>query len=324
MRQAAPSRDPNAAPPAGSAPADASSLLDLARRQADARIGMLALAPALLAGLDPAETEPAAVTLAYLEATFGVWQVSGGLAELARAMIDRIAELGGLTVNSTHAGLACEAGQVVAVDCETGRLEADLVILGPETIPASTLDLLVRRAADTPATGHHVWFPHGLLPHQLRAMTGWVADPAGGPHPGNGDVARLVIRQQPGRDLGVAAMLDLLADAGTDLRTQVVEVCPPRPREPQLQLELPAGDIGGLVRLGDSRDRQPAGATPQRGGATRRGAGGIAWGAAATAPWTGMIGQLMAASAVNLPASPSRTSPGTQRPDRAPGTSRGE
>jgi hypothetical protein len=268
------------------APSSSASLLDLARSQPVREVGMLALAPAVLAGLAPAATPAAAVTLAYLEATFGVWQVRGGPAALGLAMIERMTALGAtIAYDTPQVAVLAAAGRVARVTGPRGSLEADTVVIGPTADPPTMRELALRPGPDVPGPGSHVWFPSGVDPRpgQPLAIAGWVV-PTSGPTDPAGTV-RLMLRMPPA--MGIDQLLDVMAIAGTDLRPHLVGSTQPRPDPPDPSVTRPDGDPAGLILLG--------------GDASAAIRAGLAWAPAATVPWTGMTGQLIAASAVHLP-----------------------
>lgn len=298
--------DPDAASAGANGP---DSLLERVRTEPDPVVGMLAAAPAILAGLDPARTPAAGIALAYLEATFGVWHVVGGLHELAQAMVDRLDDLGAtLVCDELDVTVEARSGRVAAVRTQNQSYPVDLVVAGPDHVPDSCLELLLRPGPDTPAPGAHVWFPSGLYPKPgyPLAIAGWI-DPDSS-RGNRAAPARLVVRLPKGCPLTLDEALAQLAAAGTDLRPTLVSATnQPTVLRPRVCLR-PAGDAAGIVSLTelagtdlrqmpaiDAESRLVTRLNPAPGAGGRSRTGPIPWAAAGAAPWTGMTGQLLQA-----------------------------
>ncbi len=81
-------------------------------------------------GGDPRRAPAALATIPYVEQTFGMWHIGGGLGELGRAITRRVERLGvDVRLGQAVAGIDTEGGRVAGVRTAEGqRLDADLVV----------------------------------------------------------------------------------------------------------------------------------------------------------------------------------------------------
>lgn len=142
---------------------------------------------ATYAGSDPRRAPAVLATIPYVEATFGIWHVGGGLHALAAALEARLAERKVTLRLSTPAarielgasgrvsGVRLADGSVLAADVVVANADAATVhdhLLPPEAAPAqrrrlsaatpsmSGFTLLLAMRGRTPGIAHHnVWFP---------------------------------------------------------------------------------------------------------------------------------------------------------------------
>jgi phytoene dehydrogenase-like protein len=124
---------------------------EVTRALPDERLRQLALLPARLDGQDPRRTPAWAGMWVYVEQTFGLWTVPGGLGTLAAAMDKRLAERRvDVLLETTVRDLRLRAGRVVGVDTDAGPLDAQEVVcaVDPASLPA--LARHARRCAPAP------------------------------------------------------------------------------------------------------------------------------------------------------------------------------
>lgn len=138
------------------------------------------------AGSDPRRAPAVLSTLPYVESTFGVWHVSGGLRSLADALRSRLSERGVRLLPETRAvrialadgrvsGVALDDGQVLPAEVVVANADARQVygeLLGAAA-PAGTrrrlahatpsmsgFTIMLAVSGRTPGVSHHnVWFP---------------------------------------------------------------------------------------------------------------------------------------------------------------------
>jgi phytoene dehydrogenase-like protein len=109
------------------------SLADVgARELGEPRLAALLGGYALAYGLDPRTAPASAAVLPYVEQTFGVWYVRGGMRALADAVYERcLARKVGFRFGSDVARVREEDGRAAGVElADGGRFEADLVVAG--------------------------------------------------------------------------------------------------------------------------------------------------------------------------------------------------
>lgn len=96
----------------------------------DARLRLMAELPFVLAGSQPRDVPSFAAVEAYVERTFGVWTVAGGLGQLTRALLVRLDERGvGVRVDTEVTALSTGNGRVTGVQTAAGdHLAADVVV----------------------------------------------------------------------------------------------------------------------------------------------------------------------------------------------------
>ncbi|MFD8123761.1 phytoene desaturase family protein [Streptomyces albidoflavus] len=120
----------------------------------DARLAALLGQYALAAGLDPQTAPAGAAVLPYLEQTFGLWSVRGGVRALATALYERCVERKvRFVLGSEVTAIRTEEGRAVGLVTADGtRVDADHVVAG---VPPSVLDALLgapaRTAGEVPA-----------------------------------------------------------------------------------------------------------------------------------------------------------------------------
>jgi phytoene dehydrogenase-like protein len=111
----------------------------LRRSFRDDRLAMIAAHPLVAGGQDPRNVPSWVGLTAYLEQTFGVWTVPGGMARIATALEKRLATRG-VTVltGSPVLDLVVREGRVAAVATELGEIAADAVVCAadPRRLPA--------------------------------------------------------------------------------------------------------------------------------------------------------------------------------------------
>ncbi|MBV2153591.1 NAD(P)/FAD-dependent oxidoreductase [Kitasatospora sp. SUK 42] len=108
----------------------------VARRQLGGHPGLTALLgePALRYGLPPGQAPAGAAVLAYMEQSFGVWYVKGGLRALADAVYRRC-ELRKVEFrfDTPVTRVIVEEGRARGVETADGRIDADLVVSAMDT-----------------------------------------------------------------------------------------------------------------------------------------------------------------------------------------------
>ncbi|MEU6109578.1 NAD(P)/FAD-dependent oxidoreductase [Streptomyces albidoflavus] len=120
----------------------------------DTRLGALLGQYALAAGLDPRTAPAGAAILPYLEQTFGLWSVRGGMRALATALYERCVERKvRFVLGSEVTAIRTEEGRAAGLVTADGtRVDADHVVAG---VPPSVLDALLgapaRAAGEVPA-----------------------------------------------------------------------------------------------------------------------------------------------------------------------------
>ena len=96
----------------------------------DSRLRLMAEHPFVLAGSSPHDVPAFAAVEAYVERTFGVWSLDGGLAQLTQALLTRLDERGvRVNLGTEVTALSTSHGRVTGVVTETGdRLAAEVVV----------------------------------------------------------------------------------------------------------------------------------------------------------------------------------------------------
>ncbi|MGX2997755.1 phytoene desaturase family protein [Streptomyces sp. JNUCC 64] len=121
----------------------------------DLRLRALLESHPLAWGLDPRTTPASAAVLPYLEQTFGVWSVGGGLRELARAVHGRcVARRVEFRFGTAVTRIVVEDGRAVGVRTTDGEVAAaDHVVAGvaPEVLAGLLPDTPVHGPGEVPA-----------------------------------------------------------------------------------------------------------------------------------------------------------------------------
>ncbi len=96
----------------------------------DRHIQMIIDRYATYTGSDPRKAPAALLTIAFIEATFGAWHISGGIGELSAALEDRCRLLNvGIHLNSAVTSINTKAGSVTGITLASGEVvAADLVV----------------------------------------------------------------------------------------------------------------------------------------------------------------------------------------------------
>ncbi|MEU5386973.1 phytoene desaturase family protein [Kitasatospora cineracea] len=223
---------------------------------------------ALRYGLDPRSAPASATVLPYMEQSFGVWYVDGGLRALADAVFERCGKRGvEFRFDTPVRALEQDGDRVVGVRTDQGVLAADAVLSavpglgvaepaapapGRFTVllaldgarPAGTAHRTVVHAAD-PAAEARAVFAGRALPDRPTVQVLRPDDPALVPGP-DAEAAVLTVTVPAGltpadaeRDAYAGRLLDHLAAAGLDLRPRV------RWRETRLTASVPVPSLAG-------------------------------------------------------------------------------
>jgi len=243
------------------------TLADVAARELGGHPGLTALLYeyALRFGLDPREAPAGATVLPYMEQSFGVWYVRGGLRALADAVFARCEQRGvEFRFDTAVTEVLVEDGRACGVAAGDRRFAADLVLsamdahrlsergIAPVQIPATTtpdvgrltvlLALSGARPAGTPYrtvvhardNAHELdaLFDHPGLPRHPTVQVHRPDDPSLVPDAAHEAVSLTVtvpVPAGPGLDAYADHLLDHLAAAGIDLRSRVLwrEILPP-------------------------------------------------------------------------------------------------
>lgn len=203
----------------------------LRRTFKDERLRLVAGHPFVADGHDLRNVPAWAGLTAYLEQRFGAWTVAGGMAELGRALAERLVTRRVTVRTSTEVrDLVLRSGRVVAVATDAGEVDADVVVcaVDPRRLPALA-PFVARTMPAIPPVVTHLGLegevpdlPHEVVVHgdpMLVVRTGGRA-PAGAAawtvH-GRGRIAEDVLRA--------------LAREGIDVRRQVVVRIDRSPRD---------------------------------------------------------------------------------------------
>ncbi|WP_282205468.1 phytoene desaturase family protein [Kitasatospora fiedleri] len=223
---------------------------------------------ALRYGLDPRSAPASATVLPYMEQSFGVWYVDGGLRALADAVFARCGARGvEFRFDTPVRALESDGGRVVGVRTDEGVLAADAVLSavpglgvaepaapapGRFTVllaldgarPAGTAHRTVVHAADGAAEARAV-FTERALPSRPTVQVLRPDDPSLVPGP---DAEAVVLTvtvpadlalTEAERDAYAGELLDHLAAAGLDLRPRL------RWRETRLTGSVPVPSLAG-------------------------------------------------------------------------------
>ncbi|GLW72923.1 phytoene dehydrogenase [Kitasatospora phosalacinea] len=236
---------------------------------------------ALRHGLDPLDAPASATVLPYMEQSFGVWYVDGGLRALADAVFERCGKRGvEFRFDTPVRALEQDGERVVGVRTDEGVLTADAVLsavpglgvaapAGPApgrfTVllaldgarPAGTAHRTVVHAADGAAEARAV-FAERTLPTRPTVQVLRPDDPALVPGP-DAEAAVLTVTVPGGlaltdaqQDAYAGELLAHLAASGLDLRPRL------RWRETRLTATLPPPSLAG-GRLAQANRPGPAG-----------------------------------------------------------------
>ncbi|MFG2821027.1 phytoene desaturase family protein [Kitasatospora sp. NPDC048365] len=253
------------------------TLADVARHELGGHPGLTALLTeyALRHGLG-SDSPASATVLPYMEQTFGVWYVRGGMRALADAVFRRCEQRRVEFRFDTPAEPLVEDGALVGVRTAGGeRIPADIVLssvpsgsraLGRFTVllalrgarPGGTVHRTVVHAAD-PEQEFDRLFHHEDLPEHPTVQLLRPDDPALVPDadhesatltvtvPNGGDLDEI----GPDRDAYAAHLLDHLAKAGVDLRDRVLW------HETRVTAEVPEPSLAGAPLAADNRTDVP-------------------------------------------------------------------
>ncbi|MFF0293625.1 phytoene desaturase family protein [Kitasatospora sp. NPDC004614] len=231
---------------------------------------------ALRYGLNPLTAPASATVLPYMEQSFGVWYVDGGLRALADAVFERCEKRGvEFRFGTPVRELERSGGRVTGVRTDDGTLAADLVLSavpglgvaapaepapGRFTVllalngarPAGTAHRTVLHGADVAAEARAV-FADRTLPERPTVQLLRPDDPLLVPGP-DSEAAVLTVTVPAGMELTDAQqdayadeLLARLAAAGVDLRARL------RWRETRLTASVPAPALAG-GRLGQANE----------------------------------------------------------------------
>jgi len=123
----------------------------------DERLRLVAAHPFVADGHDPRNVPAWAGLHAYLEQTFGVWTVPGGMARLAEVLTSRLATRGVTVLTGTTAtDLVLREGRVAAVRTTTGDHAAEVVVcaVDPRGLPALAPYVVRTMPAIPPVVAH--------------------------------------------------------------------------------------------------------------------------------------------------------------------------
>jgi phytoene dehydrogenase-like protein len=229
----------------------------------DGRLREMALLHARMDGHDARNVPSWAGMWAYVEQTFGVWTVPGGLGLLADAMTKRLSERRvTVLLDTTVHDLRLAGGRVAGVDTDHGTLEADVVVVAvdPRSLPA--LAPHVRRSMPAiPPVVCHLGLAGDDLP-ELPAEVVLHGDPTlvvrtGGKAPAGAAAWTVLARGRLSEDVVTA-----LARQGLDVRERVqVRV----DRSPLVQVQELAGSPYGVLWQGRATIDRKLASTPYDG-----------------------------------------------------------
>ncbi|MGI8524119.1 MAG: phytoene desaturase family protein [Nocardioides sp.] len=228
----------------------------------DERLRALALYPSLMDGHDPRNVPAWMGMWSYVEQSFGVWTIPGGMGALADAMTARLGERRvQVLLGTTVKDLRLEGGRVVAVETDQGSVDAEVVVCAfdPREIPVLARHVERTMPAIPPVVCHL-----GLvgevpdLPHEVVLHGGvTLVVRTNGTAP-EGGVAWTVL----GRGRITEDVVTAMARAGIDVREQVeVRI----DRSPRDQVEELAGSSYGVLWQGRATIDRKLGSTPYEG-----------------------------------------------------------
>ncbi|WP_371496565.1 FAD-dependent oxidoreductase [Kitasatospora sp. NBC_00374] len=288
------------------------TLADVATTELRGRpgLGELLYEYALRFGLDPREVPAGATVLPYMEQSFGVWYVGGGIRALADAVYrrceqrrvefrfdTRVSEVltehgrvggvlaGGDRIDADAVLTAEPAGTAERTGARAGRLSVFLALRGAR--PAGTPHRTVVHAADQGAEWDEL-FADGALPERPTVQVLRPGDPALAPDADHEAVTLTVT--VPERvdatelDSYTDRLLDHLAGAGIDVRDRVLW------REPRTWGALPAPALAGAGGAYLSAPNRSAVPGLYRIGAAAHPGGGLARVGMSAAITAGLIG----------------------------------
>jgi phytoene desaturase len=259
----------------------------VARAFKDERLRQVALLQTVLDGHDPRNVPAWMGMWSYVEQSFGVWTVPGGMGALADLMTKRLGERRvRVLLSTTVHDLRLQGSRVVGVDTDQGFLEADVVVcaVDPRILPALAPHVERSMPALPPVVCH-------------LGLSGEVPDlPAEVVLHG---VATLVVRTDGTAPPGGAAwtvlgrgrlaedVLVAMARQGIDVRRQVeVRI----DRSPRDQVEELAGSAYGVLWQGRATTDRKLAALPYDGVLTA----GVHAAAGAGLPFVGLSAAVVA------------------------------
>ena len=228
----------------------------------DERLREVALLQTRLDGHDPRNVPSWMGLWPYVEQSFGVWTVPGGMGRLAEAMAKRLGERKvQVLLGTTVRDLRVEGGRVVAVETDQGPLDAEVVVVAvdPRALPALAPHVSRTMPAIPPVVSHLGLV--GDVP-DLPAEVVLHGDPllvvrTTGTAPEGGAAWTVLARGRLAEPVPLA-----LARHGIDVRGQLeVQV----DRSPRDQVEELAGSAYGVLWQGRATITRKAGATPYAG-----------------------------------------------------------
>ena len=197
----------------------------------DDRLRLVAAHPFLLDGHEPRNVPSWLGVVAYLEQTFGVWTVPGGMARLGSVLADRLTTRGVTVLLETSAiDVVLREGRAVGVQTALGDIDADAVVcaIDPRRLPALAPSVRRTMPAIPPVVSHVGLMgevpdlPHEVVLHGDQTL---ILRP-GGTAPAGGTAWTILGRGRIAEDV-----LRALAREGLDVRPQVVARVDRSPRE---------------------------------------------------------------------------------------------
>ncbi|MGW1894800.1 phytoene desaturase family protein [Streptomyces sp. NPDC002004] len=230
----------------------ASTLTEIAELELGGDPGLRALLEhyAVAAGLDPRTAPASAAALPYMEQTFGVWAVGGGMRALAGAVYERcVARRVEFRFGAAVTGIIEKDGRAAGVELSDGSTaEAEFVVAGvaPGVLDAMLPGRAVREPGGVP--------PQTGLPSRLTVLLALRGGrPEGTPH-------RTVVHA-PDREASLAALFGDRPGLPAEPTVTVL-----RPDDPSL---VPDTDHEAVTLTATVPARQPGGDTDAAGHAER-------------------------------------------------------